>query len=307
MRTLGSASWIAALALSGLTGCVSEFAADATASFLAEAAPGGRAHFDYETAGIATANGIVQLEGLHRVSPDNDQLTLLLAQGYVVYAFGWVMGDYDEAAFALDYDRADRIKQRGYLMYSRAEALMHKLFVKRDAEVDKVLHDPEKLLAYLREEYDDPEEDVEMVLWWALTWGSTITNSPDFDALVDLPTVKTLARHAMELDERYENAGALALLGGFESSYPEQLGGNWKLGRQYFERAIALTERRNHLHLINFARTYAVNAQDRALFLSLINEVLQAPDQGNEFRLSNKVARRRAEVYANHVDDWFAE
>ncbi len=307
MRTRDSAPWIVVLAFVGLTGCVSEFAADATAAFLAEAAPGARAHFDYETAGVAAANGIVQLEGMRRVSPGNDQLTLLLAQGYVVYAFGWVMSDYDEAVFAVDFDRADRIKQRGYLMYSRAESLMHKLFVERDPGVEKVLHDPDQLLAYLRQEYDDPEEDVEMVLWWALTWGSTITNSPDFDALMDLTTVKTLARHAMELDERYENAGALAMLGGFESSYPEALGGNWKLGRQYFERAIELTQRRNHLHLINFARTYAVNAQDKALFLSLINEVLQAPDQGNEFRLSNKVARRRAQVYISHVDDWFAE
>ena len=116
--------------------------------------------------------------------------------------------------FEQDYDRADRIKQRGYLMYARAERSMHKLFVERDAGIEKVLHgDPDELLAYLREEYDDPEEDVEMVLWWALTWGSTITNSPDFDSLIDLTTVKTLARHAMELDEGYENAGALALLG----------------------------------------------------------------------------------------------
>jgi hypothetical protein len=289
-----------------LHGCVSEIAADATAQFLAEASPGARAHFDYETAGAAAANGIVQLEGLHRVSPGNDQLTLLLAQAYVVYAFGWVMDTQEAALLARDYERADREKFRAYLMYSRAEQLIHRLFRNRDAGIDKVVHeDPDKLLAYLRDEYNDKEDDVEWVLWWAIAWGSTITNSPEFDALIDLPAAKTLARHAVELDERYESAGALALLGGFECSYPEQLGGDWKKGRAYFERAIELSDRHSHLHLINFARTYAINAQDKTLFLALINEVIESGDQGDAYRLSNKVARRRAERYLAHVDEWF--
>ena len=109
----------------------------------------------------------------------------------------------------------------------------------------------------------------------------------------------------MSLDEAYENGAALALLGGFEAAYPEQLGGDWEKGREYFERAIAVGHRRNHLHQINFARIYAVNAQDRVLFVALMNEVIAAGDQGDEMRLSNKVARRRAERYLRYVDDLF--
>jgi hypothetical protein len=299
-----------ALALAaGLGGCVSELAADTTAGFLADAAPSARAYFDYDSAGQAAANGIMQLEGLHRVSPDNELLTLTLAQAYVAFAFGWVMDAQEESAFGLDYDRADREQQRAYLMYTRAQELMFHLLRDRDERIDQVAHDADKLLVYLREEYDDPEDDIEIVFWTAVAWGSAITNSPEFDALVDFPSAKTIARHAVELDAGYENASPLALLGGFECSYPEQGGGDWKKGREYFERALKISGRRNHLHQINFARTYAVNAQDKALFLQLVREVLDAGDQGNEVRLSNKVARRRAERYMNpeNLSQWFSE
>jgi hypothetical protein len=295
------------LLLSG--GCsMTSFAADTTAGFLAEAAPAARAYFDYETAGVAAANGLVQLEGLHRVSPNNPTLTLSLAQAYIAYAFGWVMDRSEEQQFAGRYREADREKQRAFLMYSRAQSLTLSLMRKRDPQIDQMIKgDPDRLTAYLRTYYPSPARDTELIFWSAVAWGSAVTNAPSMDALVDMPVAKALARHASELDERYENAGALVLLAGFEAGYPEQLGGNWKKGRAYFERALALSRRRDHLQLINFARTYGISAQDRVLFVALMQEVLAAGDQGNDVRLSNKVARRRAERYLAHVDELFNE
>jgi hypothetical protein len=291
------------------TGCsVSSFAADTTAGFLADAAPAVRAYFDYETAGVAAANGLVQLEGLHRVSPSNTTLTLSLAQAYIAYAFGWVMDRSEEQQFAGRYREADREKQRAFLMYSRAQSLTLSLMRTRDRQIDEMVKgDPDRLTAYLRKYYPSPARDTELIFWSAVAWGSAVTNAPSLDALVDMPVAKALAQHARELDEHYENAGALVLLGGFDAAYPEPLGGNWKRGRAYFERALALSRRRDHLQLINFARTYAVSAQDRSLFIALMSEVLGAGDQGNDVRLSNKVARRRAERYLAHVDELFTE
>jgi hypothetical protein len=177
---------------------------------------------------------------------------------------------------------------------------------KRAPDIDKVLYgDPDELKAYLREHFDEPDEDTELVFWLAIAWGSAITNAPDMDALIDLPAVKAIGQHGVQLDESYENAGLLALLGGFEASYPEQMGGDWAKGRQYFERALELSGRRSHLHHINFARTYALNAQDKELCVSLLGEVIEATDLGDDVRLSNKVARRRAQRYLAHLDQWF--
>jgi hypothetical protein len=255
---------------------------------------------------MAAASGLVQLEGLHRISPDNPKLTLTLAQGYVAYAFGWVMDKQEAAELDGRFDEADREQARAYFMYERARLLVLSLMRKRDAGIDRALErDPAALTSYLREHYADRDDDIELVFWLAISWGSVISNAPSTDALIDLPLVKALAQHSVELDETYENGGALALLGGFEAAYPEQLGGNWKKGREYFERAIAISKRRNHLHQINFARIYAVNTQDRALFVSLMREVIDAGDLGDDVRLSNKVARRRAERYLRYTDDLF--
>lgn len=289
-----------------LTACVSELAADATAGFLADAAPATRGFFDYETAGHAAANGILQLEALHTISPDNERLTLTLAQGYVVYAFGWVMDQHEQALLAYDYEAADRHQHRAYLMYTRSVALMQSLMMEQDDGFMKAaIGDPDEFKAYLREEFGDPEDDIELVFWMAISWGSAVTNAPEMDALIDMPAVKALAQHAVSLDEGYENAGAVALLAGIDCSYPEEYGGNWKRGHEYFERALKLTGRKNHLHHINYARTCAINAQEKDLFMALMHEVVDADDMGHEFRLSNKVARRRAERYLQHKDHWF--
>lgn len=293
-----------------LYGCASKLAADTTAGFLADAAPAARAYFDYETAGAAAANGILQLEGLHRVSSNNERLMLSLAQAYVAYAFGWVMDEQEEAKLDGRFEDADHEQQRAYLMYARARQLVLRVMRQRDAGIDAALKlDPDKLVRYLREHYGDPkdEDQIEIVFWLAVSWGSEVTNAPSNSALIDLPMVKAAAQHIVDIAPGYENAGALALLGGIEASYPEQLGGNWKKGREYFERALALSHRRNHLHHVNFARIYAVNAQDRELFVSLMREVIEAGDQGDDVRLSNKVARRRAERYLTHVDELFSE
>jgi len=291
-----------------LAGCggVSEFAADTTAGFLADAAPAVRAYFDYESAGQAAANGIIQLEGLHRVSPHNERISLSLAQAYVAYAFGWVMDGQEQAELVGDYERADREQFRAYLMYSRAKQLTIGIMRERDPAIERVLiGDPDRLRGYLREHYLDREDDIELIFWCAVAWGSEITNAPTLDSLIELPAAKAFAHHAVSLDEGYENGGALALLGGFDASYPEPLGGNWQRGRRYFERALALSKRRNQLHHINFARTYALNSQDRALFVGLMREIIESGDQGDDVRLSNKVARRRAERYLSHLDAWF--
>jgi hypothetical protein len=58
------------------------------------------------------------------------------------------------------------------------------------------------------------------------------------------------------------------------------------------------------LHFM-YARTYAVNTQNRELFEKLLNEVIDAPDLGPRVRLSNKIARVRAARYLARADDLF--
>jgi hypothetical protein len=290
-----------------LGGCsLSKFAVNTIAGGMAGSTDVLRATFDYEVAGQGAAASIMQLEAFHSISPDNETLTLALAQNYIAYGYGWVGDAQQQALHEKRFDDAERHKQRSYLMFSRAKDLIVRAMHGRDPEVNRVLvGNQDKLAAYLKENYDDPEDDVALVLWLAVSWGTVIESSPNTDDLIDLPNVKVLAEHARALDEKYEDAAALALLGGLEAAYPQQLGGDLEKGRVLIEKAIAIAGRRNHVQLVNFANSYAVNAQNRALYVSLLREVIEAPDQGNAYRLSNKVARRRAERHLQHVDELF--
>jgi hypothetical protein len=48
-----------------------------------------------------------------------------------------------------------------------------------------------------------------------------------------------------------------------------------------------------------------VNTRNQELFFKLLNEVIEAPDAGDAYRLANKVARMRAERYLAHAKELF--
>jgi hypothetical protein len=163
--------------------------------------------------------------------------------------------------------------------------------------------DPKVFAKYLAENFDS--DDMAGLFWLMMSWTSAINNSTDSADLADMTSVRVIAEWVIARDPGYEDAGALVFLGGFESSFPAQFGGHPDKGKAYFEQALKLTGRKNHILHINYAMLYAVSVGDRALFLSLLHEVLEAGDQGNAFRMTNKVARRRAQRALTRVDELF--
>jgi hypothetical protein len=55
------------------------------------------------------------------------------------------------------------------------------------------------------------------------------------------------------------------------------------------------------------ARYYAVNAGDSELFRELLEEVVEAGDVLPEARLSNAIARRRAQRYLERIEYYFSD
>jgi hypothetical protein len=123
--------------------------------------------------------------------------------------------------------------------------------------------------------------------------------------LADAPLARSLLERSVELDPSYADAGGLGVLGTVEASFPELFGGDLNKAKAYYDRALQLCNRRNHLIVLSYAKTYAVAKQDRELFVRLLREILEAPDQGDDMRMNNKVARHRAQRYIQRVDEWF--
>lgn len=284
-------------------------AANQTAEIAEAGSAGVNGFWDYEIFGAAVPNALVQGEALLRVSPDNEKILISQARSYVAYTYGWVQSEWELADERGEFARADQIERRVFELYKRASQLALKVVHKHDddhqltaklksGKVDVVKD-------YLRKTFTK-QDDVAGLYWAGLAWGSMIANSGgDMNQLADAPIARSLLERSVELDPTYADAGGLAVLGTVEASFPELFGGDLNKAKAYYDRALEICKRRNHLILLSYAKVYAVAKQDRELFVSLLNEILTAPDQGDDVRMNNKVARKRAEHYLARLDDWF--
>jgi hypothetical protein len=290
-----------------LSGCnLNKMVADSTAGVLEEAAPALDGFWDYEIAGKGTPGAIMQLEAMYSISPDNEVLAMNLAKAYVGYSVGWVENDYEVAYAKGDFDSADKLRHRARLLYLRARNLALHAMKNRDPGITDALKLPgEGLAEYLAKHYKD-KDDVGPVFWAGMAWGAAINMSLDQpDLIADLPTTKTLVQRALALDDAYFNGGAYIFLGSMEAAFPPALGGNPENGKVFFEKGLALTGRKNHMLQVSYARLYAVNTQNKQLYHDLLMEVINAGDLGNSVRLSNKIARVRAERYLSQMGELF--
>jgi len=258
------------------------------------AAPAFQEQWDYRLAGEAAPAGIMQLEGLLRVAPENQDVLMNLAKSYVGYSFGFVEDELQRADPS-DFDRQDHLRYRARLMYVRARNLMFKYM-----ELEKGgFHEArrgglETLERWLAEECTE-REDAGMLMWAGQAWALAIGMSlDDPDMVADVSAAVAIIEKSAELDERYENSAALSMMAIIKSDFPEALGGEPERGRELFERALELTDRKILLIHLNYARTYAVRTGNRELFDELIAEIIEAGDISPSNRLSNKIARRRA-------------
>ncbi|MGE0788696.1 MAG: TRAP transporter TatT component family protein [Sandaracinaceae bacterium] len=288
-------------------GCdLTRFTANSSASLFTRAAGGLEGHFDYELAGDAIPGSIMTIEGLFRVIPDNEELGITLVRAYVSYGYGWVEDEMEQAQDRGDLEEEERLMGRARLLYERGRNVGVHLMRVRDPGIDDALRggNPE-FVAYLREHYTRPE-DVPLLFWTGYAWGSAVNaGRDDPEMILTLPTARALVERAVQLDESYFNYSGLTFLAVVDASLPEALGGNPDRARQGFERVLELTDRHFFTVQHSYARTYAVQTQNRDLYIHLLREVVDGGDPEPSARLANRIARRRAIRWLRRTDQFF--
>lgn len=295
------------VALLTQAGCdLTRFTANSTANMFSRAGGALERHFDYELAGAALPGSIMQLEGVFSVIPDNEQLGLTLMRAYVSYTFGWLEDSLQQAQDRGDFEEEERITGRARLLYERARNIGIHLMRLRDPNVDQVLEGGyEGWTAYLDEHYSSAE-DVPILFWTGYAWGSAINaGRDDPEMILALPYARACVEQAIELDESFFNYSGLTFLGVVNAALPEALGGNPDRAREYFERALELTERKFFTVHVSYARTYAVQTQNRDLYIRLLREVVDGGDPEPRARLANRIARRQAIRWLQRTDQLF--
>ena len=244
---------------------------------------------DLQFAEKALPGNIKLLEVMLKSDPENKHLLTLVSQGYSSYALAYLEDSLQDRA-------------RDFYMRGRDYGLR---MLRQDAEVARALDGTiDDLKAVLAKRDKDL---VPAAFWTAFGWGSYIYLSLDnMDAIGDLPRAEALMEFVAKQDSTYYYGGAHVFLGTLFGSRPRMLGGNPELSKAHFETALRLNGGKFLMTYVYYARSYAVQTQDKELFSELLAKVDSASlDILPEFRLANAIAKQKARLLMSRQSDLF--
>lgn len=226
------------------------------------------------------------LEGFLKEDGSNPEILVPLAEGFCGYAFSFI---------------EDKDPERASALYSRGRGYAEKALA-LDKDLDELgLDQFKETLSNLN------ASDLPAMYWLGQCWGGWLMlNLDNPEAFVDISKIEWWMLRVLELDETYHYAGPHLFLGGFYGSRTKLLGGDPEKARLHFDRNLELTDNRFLLTHFLYARTYAVQMQDRELFESLLNTVMETPaDVIPQQRLANEVAKTKAKQLMDRADELF--
>lgn len=244
---------------------------------------------DLALAEQSLASNLKLLEIFLRGDPDNDNISLLLSMGYTSYALGFVEDD--------DSDRARMFYLRGK-QYGLDVLRKNSRFAKAVEGDMESFHNALNSLS---------RDDIPAVFWTTMGWGSYINLSlDDPDALADLPKVEAMMTFVRKQQPDFYYGGASLFLGTLLGSRSPILGGNPDTAKSLFEESLKINKGTFLLTHVFYARSYAVQTQNRELFTELLTTVDSTSlDVLPEARLPNAIAKKKAAILRSKIDELF--
>lgn len=245
---------------------------------------------DPETVRDGAPAYMLLLDSLLEGSPEDPAILSAAAGLYASYG----------AVFAGDPERSARLTERARGYADKAMCLSYKPACGWNGETYEVFA---VSLAGLGEKHED------VVYAYGVAHLAYIrSHSDDWGALARLPYMEALLNRYLEIEnsESDNSAGTVyTYLGILVTLRPPALGGEPEKGRQYFERAIELSNGSDLSAKVEYARGYARPLYERELHDRLLREVLAADPMTPGYTLTNVLAQRDAEDLLETADDYF--
>ncbi|MCB0282261.1 MAG: hypothetical protein KDF60_06750 [Calditrichaeota bacterium] len=244
---------------------------------------------DLQLAEQALAANLKLLEGLLKNDPENEELHLLLAQGYAGYALGFVE-DEDPKRAAGFYQRAfnfgvNVLTEQFYSDWQWSKENIRKL--------DSIIDDSE-------------EDDLPELFWTTFALAGQINVSlSDPAALSRVPMIEKMITKIEQLDDSFFYGTVYLMKGAIAGLKPKMLGGNPEVALSSFNKNIEMTGGNFLLSYVYKARFYAAKTLDDQLFDQLISEIEQAENGPKELTLFNQIARKKAALLKSKKEDLF--
>ncbi len=243
-------------------------------------------HDDLDTIKGAAPAYLLMADGLLQDYPKDIDLLTAAAQMYGAYA----------NVFVSEPQRVKRLTQRAFEYAQRAACLKSQFCNWRETRFVN-FKDQLNLLT---------QDDVPVFFTLGSTWAGWIqARSDNWNAIAELPRVTAIMQRIIELDETYQQGAAHLYLGVAYTILPPALGGKPEIGRHHFEQAIHLSDGRNLMVKVLYARQYARLVFNRELYESLLQEVISADPVAPDLTLMNMLAQQQAQQLLTETDDYF--
>jgi predicted anti-sigma-YlaC factor YlaD len=258
---------------------------------------------DPELVAQAAPFGLKTMEGLLEKNPKHKGLLTALARGFASYGYAFVQTEADLADLDGRLDAARAGRERARKLYLRArEYGLRGLEVRHPGLRAALLAggDLSKALG------SAGKADVPLLYWTASAWALAISNGKaDMELVAQLPVPVAMMERALALDETFDEGAIHEFFVSYEATRSAAEGGPAN-ARRHMERALELSGGKKLGPRVAFAEGVLVQAQDRAQFTRLLDEVLRAdPGAAPQHRLANVLAQRRARALLAHADDLF--
>ncbi len=130
-------------------------------------------------------------------------------------------------------------------------------------------------------------------------------HSSDWNSLAELPQIEALFNHYLDISGDDVNSGVYTYMGILLTLRPPALGGEPERAREFFEKAISVSDGKDLTAKVEYARGYAKLLYERELHDRLLTEVINADPSQDGFVLSNVMAQEEAALLLAEADDYF--
>lgn len=242
---------------------------------------------DPETAKDALPTFIVLLDSFLADDPYDAEILSSGAQMYATYG----------AVFADDELRASRLTTRGRQYAQTA------MCVSYEPACDWPGATYDEFVATL--DGIGPENAEYLFSYGLASLAFLRAHASDWNSLAELPQVEAALNHYLDIAGEDVNTGIYTFMGVLLTLRPPALGGEPERARDYFERAIAVTNGKDLSAKVEYAKGYAKLLYERELHDRLLNEVLEADPNQDGYVLTNVMAQEEAVALLAEADDYF--
>jgi len=245
-------------------------------------------HNDPQTVVEAIPAYLLLQEALLVNDPDNEALLMSTANLY---------SSYNTLVEKLDPIRKKRLSQKAF-DFSLHAACLHK-------------QDFCRLNERSFDEFTDiiqqsTLDDLDSLYGLGARWINWIqANRTDWNAIAQLAQVKYIMKHVITVKEDYKKGEAFLYSGVMESLIPPALGGKPDVAKYHFEKALQLSNNKNLMVHVLYAKHYARMMFERELHDTLLKTVINTQTKQEGLTLSNTLAQQLAVRLLQSADDYF--